>query len=332
MKQIILFGGSFDPVHDGHINMAKKALDQRGADELWFIPTQVSPFKSKSTDFHHRLAMLNFRCAEDSRFKVCDIEGKEAGPSYTIKTVLALEKDYPDYNFEFLIGDDQVKDLNQWKDYDLLKDLVQFIVYGRLGHDHEFPTIVGDMVHVSSSEIRRGTSTKTSVEVLNYMTTEGLYIDETLKYRLSPKRYEHVIRVKDLAMELGTVHKLNLQQVYLAAMWHDFSKEDLDLRDYVKQHMPHRLDDPKAFYHAYVAAHKLSYDYHYHDAEVLDAIISHVDGSSDSKLAMVLYIADKCEPGRKYDATGLIELSKENLCQGFKEVKREQELFLRRNL
>ena len=98
MKQIILFGGSFDPVHDGHINMAKKALDQRGADELWFIPTQVSPFKSKSTDFHHRLAMLNFRCAEDSRFKVCDIEGKEAGPSYTIKTVLALEKDYPDMN------------------------------------------------------------------------------------------------------------------------------------------------------------------------------------------------------------------------------------------
>lgn len=332
MKRIILFGGSFDPVHDGHINMAKKALEQRGAEELWFIPTQVSPFKTKSTDFRHRFAMLNYRCKEDSRFKVCDIEGQKKGPSYTIDTVLALHKAYPHYSFEFLIGDDQVENLHKWKRYEDLLEQVDFIVYGREGYAHQFPVIKGDYVSVSSSAIRQGTSTKTSVEVLNYMTSQGLYIDKTLSHRLSSYRYDHVIRVKDLAMQLGKVHQLNLLQVYLCAMWHDFSKEEANLRDYINQHMPHRLDDPEAFFHAYVAAHKLTYEYHYHDAEVLDAIISHVDGSSDSKLAMVLYVADKCEPGRDYDSSALIALAKDNIYKGFKEVKEEQEKYLRRKL
>ena len=332
MRRIILFGGSFDPVHDGHINMAKKALEQRNAEELWFIPTQVSPFKTKSTEFQHRLAMLNLRCKEDSRFKVCDIEGQEEGPSYTIDTVIALKKLYPNKTFEFLIGDDQVENLDKWKNYEELLTLVDFIVYGREGHTHDFPVIQGELVSVSSSEIRQGSKLNTSVEVLNYMTSHGLYIDETLKHKLSLYRYEHVLRVKDLAMELGKIHQLDLMQVYLSAMWHDFSKEEVNLRDYINQHMPHRLDDPEAFFHAYVAAHKLTYEYHYHDAEVLDAIISHVDGSSDSKLAMVLYIADKCEPGRNYDSSALIAKSKKDIYKGFKEVKEEQEKYLRRNL
>lgn len=332
MKKVILFGGSFDPVHDGHMNMAQKALDQRKADELWFIPTQVSPFKTKSTEFHHRYSMLEMRCTENKNFKVLDIEGKQKGPSYTIDTLQALSQQHPDYDFEFLIGDDQVEALDQWKDYEELLELTNFVVYGREGHKHSFPTVEGDRFDVSSSKIRQGTSLKTSVRVLNYMVSEGLYIDETLKFKLSPYRYDHVIRVKDLALRLGKAHNLDEMQVYLSAMWHDFSKEEKDLETYVKQHMPHRLEDPKAFFHAYVAAHKLTYEYHYHDAEVLDAISSHVDGSSDSKLSMVMYIADKCEPGRDYDSTSLIDLSMQDLRKGFNEVKLEQEEFLRRNL
>lgn len=332
MRRIILFGGSFDPVHDGHINMAKKALEQREADECWFIPTQVSPFKTKSTEFQHRFKMLEFRCLEDERFKVLDMEGKLPGPSYTINTVLKLTKEYPDLQFDFLIGDDQVNSLDQWKDYKKLESLITFVVYGREGHHHKFPVIVGEKVDVSSSAIRQGTSTMTSVAVLNYMTAQGLYIDEILQHKLSKFRYDHTIRVKDLAMELGQVHNLDLLQVYVAAMWHDYSKEEKDLKDYIAQHIPHQKDEPEAFFHAFVAAHKLSYDYHYHDAEVLDAIVSHVDGSSDSKLGMVLYIADKCEPNRPYDSQALIDLSKKDLSLAFKEVKKIQEDFLRRNL
>lgn len=331
MKRIILFGGSFDPVHDGHINMAKKALEQRKADECWFIPTQVSPFKTKSTEFQHRFKMLEFRCVEDERFRVLDLEGKLPGPSYTINTVLKLREKYPTYHFDFLIGDDQVDSLDQWKDYEKLESMLTFIVYGREGHEHKFPVIKGEKVSVSSSAIRQGRSTMTSVAVLNYMTVHGLYIDEILRHKLSPYRYEHSIRVKDLAIELASSHNLDLMQVYVAAMWHDFSKEEANLKAYIEAHIPHQKNEPQAFFHAFVAAHKLTYDYHYHDAEVLDAIVSHVDGSSDSKLAMVLYIADKCEPNRPYDSQALIDLSEKDLREGFKEVKRIQEDFLRRN-
>lgn len=332
MKKVILFGGSFDPVHDGHINMATQALAQRNADELWFIPTQVSPFKSKSSAFHHRFEMLEMRCQENEKFKVLDLEGKEAGPSYTIHTVEILREKHPHLAFEFLIGDDQVKSLHEWKNFERLETMVDFIVYGRLGHDHPYPVIEGELEDVSSSAIRQGESFKTSPQVLNYLVKEGLYIDELLQHRLSPKRYEHVIRTKDLAMQLGRAHQLNSMQVYLAAMWHDYAKEDKDLKEYMEIHMAHRLQEPHAFFHAYVAVHKLSYLYHYHDAQVLDAIAAHVDGSSASKLAMVLYIADKCEPGRNYDSSKLIATSMKDLNQGFKAVKEKQELFLRRKL
>ena len=332
MKKVILFGGSFDPVHDGHIKMAHQALLQRNADELWFIPTQVSPFKSKSTDFHHRFKMLEMRCKGNEKFKVLDLEGKKAGPSYTIDTVETLRTKHPHLSFEFLIGDDQVEALHQWKDFDRLKSLVDFIVFDRHGHDHSFPLIKGEPMDVSSSAIRLGESFKTSPQVLNYMVTEGLYIDKLLQHRLSAKRYEHVIRTKDLAMQLGKAHELDGMQVYLAAMWHDYAKEDKDLTKYMEIHMAHKIKEPHAFFHAYVAVHKLSYLYHYHDSQVLDAIVSHVDGSSESKLAMVLYIADKCEPGRNYDSSKLIETSMKDLNQGFKAVKEKQELFLRRNL
>lgn len=332
MKKVILFGGSFDPVHDGHINMAVKALEQRAGDEVWFIPTQVSPFKSKSTEFQHRFKMLELYCMKDKRFKVLDLEGKRPGPSYTINTLQSLKKTHPSFEFDFLIGDDQVEKLDQWKDYKTLKTLVNFIVYGRQGHDHPFPVIKGDKVEVSSSQIRAGKSLQTSLAVLNYMTQEGLYIDEILKNKISDFRYQHTVRVKDLALELGKVHQVDLRQVYLAAMWHDFSKEELDLKDYIKKHIPHQINNPPAFFHAFVAAHRLSYDYHFHDAEVLDAIVCHVDGSSDSKLAMVLYIADKCEVGREYDWQSLIDLSKRDLKEGFIQVKKLQEDFLRRNL
>lgn len=332
MKSVILFGGSFDPVHDGHIHIANEALKATQADELWFIPAQVNPFKQKNTEFKDRLNMLQYRTKENKKFKISTIEGDRKGTSFTIDTVKILSKDNPNTKFYFLIGDDQIPKLDQWKNYEQLREMVVFIVYGRKQNQHDFLSIEGKLIDVSSSEIRLGTSTQTSGEVLNYIVNHGLYIHDILKYRLSAYRYEHILRVKDLALKIAEKHKINLKQTYIAAMWHDYAKEDKDLEEYIKKHMPHKVDEPPAFYHAYVAAHRLTYDYHYYDSEVLDAIASHVDGSSSTPIGMVLYIADKCEPNRKYETQKYVELSMKDLEKGFNAVKIAHKQYLEEEL
>lgn len=328
MKHVILFGGSFDPIHNGHLNMALRALDERKADELWFIPNQVSPFKSDVTPFKNRFEMIELVLEIDSRFKVLDIEGKQEGPSYTIDTVLSIKKDHPDTKFDFLIGDDHIEFLEQWKNFKQLEKEIQFIVYGRNNIEHKYPQINGEIMNVSSSKIRLGESTESSSAVLRYIVEHSLYMHTILQNRLSTYRYEHVLRVCDLALELGKHHNLDLQRIKIAALWHDYAKEDKNLKEYIQKYLPECLDYPDAFYHAFVAADVLERHYKFYDKEVLEAIYYHVDGASDNDIAKVLYIADKCEPNRPFDTSKFINLAKNDLNLGFQELKKNQEEYL----
>ncbi|CAM3580337.1 nicotinate (nicotinamide) nucleotide adenylyltransferase [Erysipelothrix urinaevulpis] len=329
--KVVLFGGSFDPIHDGHLNMALLALTQRKADEVWFIPNQVSPFKQQKTSFKDRLKMVELMIENHPQLKVFDLEGQSLGPSYTIDTIKQLQTLYPTIQFEFLIGDDQVLNLSKWKDYDELMKRVQFIVYSRLSQEHDFPTVSGDIISVSSSEIRQGNSFKTSKEVLRYMMKKGLYLDEMIKERLSSYRYEHSLRVTKLALELGEHHGLDTEQIYLCAMWHDAYKEDPNLDKMIHEFLPEMFDKPQAFYHAYLAAYSLKHSYYVDCDAVYDAIWNHVDGGSKAKLAKILYIADKCEPKRNYDTETLLTQCFEDLDKGFEAVKKDQENYLKRS-
>ena len=328
MKHVILFGGSFDPVHFGHLTMAKKALKQRKADAVFFIPNQQSPFKKKKTDFSHRYQMLKLATAHEPRFFVLDLEGQFEGPSYTIDTVTSLLKQYPKTQFDFLIGDDQIERLHEWKDFSRLDQLLTFIVYGREGKKHPYPVINGDIVKTSSTLIRQGMSCMTDEKVLRYFVENHLYTEEILKTKLSPERLAHTYRVKDLALEIAAVHHLDLNRIKIAALWHDLYRECQNTDTLIPTSLRpvHR-----AFDHAYLAADTLSRHYFYRDKHVLKAITHHVNGQAHNDIAKVLFIADKCERGRKYDSEPLIELSKKDLNKGFKACKEASEAYLRRN-
>ena len=175
--------------------------------------------------------------------------------------------------------------------------------------------------NISSTAIRQGLQFDTKPSILEYMMRECMYVDEMLKTRLSEIRYQHSLRVVELAKELAIHHKIDLKAVSLAAYMHDYCKENYD-DIYFEAGDVHQ-----ALYHGFAAASFLSKKYYIKDKRVLKAIESHVSGSGTHPLSMILYIADKCERGRNYDSEPLIALAKQDLRKGFKQVKLEAEKY-----
>lgn len=333
---MLLFGGSFDPIHNGHLEIAKNAIKHTQYDEVWFLVAALNPFKDKSTSFQHRVKMIELMIRPFKKLKVCTIENDMPTPSYSIDTVKRLMKIYPKVEFGFLIGSDQIPKLNEWKDFDKLNQLVAFSVYEREGHQesHNYPVIPGSHITVSSTEIRKGQSNLTSKHVLRYMMYEGLYLEEIVRNNMSEFRYHHTLEVTKLALELGSIHKVDLKKMRLIAMMHDLCKEweATRLKEIVSMIDERLLEYPSAFYHAFAASYWLNHYYCIYDKQILSAIHNHVHGGSYSKYGMILYIADKCERTRPYDTETLIDLSKQNLIEGFHAVKLSSEKYIKEHI
>lgn len=134
MKKIGLFGGTFDPVHNGHLAVGRAALRQLALDTLYFIPASSPPHKSDQliTPFFHRVAMLRLAVRGEPRFVVSDIEGLRGGPSYTIDTLLQFRQILgPEVDFFFVIGLDAFADITTWKSYHELLNRTSFVVIDR---------------------------------------------------------------------------------------------------------------------------------------------------------------------------------------------------------
>jgi len=336
LRKVLLFGGSFDPIHNGHLEIAKNAIKYTHYDEVWFLVAALNPFKDKSTSFEHRVKMIELMIKPFKKLKVCTIENKMPKPSYSIDTVKKLMKIYPKVEFGFLIGSDQIPKLNEWKDFDRLNQLVAFSVYQREGYQepHKYPIIPGSQINVSSTEIRTGQSNLTSKHVLRYMMYEGLYLEEIIRNNMSESRYHHTLEVTKLALELGSINKLDLKKMRLIAMMHDLCKEweASRLKQIVSMIDERLLEYPNAFYHAFAASYWLNHYYGIYDKEILSAIHNHVNGASYSKYGMILYIADKCERTRPYDTEAFIDLSKQNLIEGFQAVKLSSEKYIKEHI
>jgi nicotinate-nucleotide adenylyltransferase len=158
-----LFGGSFDPVHLGHLFVARAAREEAGLARVFFIPAAQSPFKPEAqpAPAAERLRWLRLALAGDTTAEVDDQEIRRGGASYTIDTVRAYAREYPAAELFYLIGADQTAQLHLWREAGELARLVQFLVVPRPG---EAPAALaapfrgrvlrGCPLGVSSSEIR----------------------------------------------------------------------------------------------------------------------------------------------------------------------------------
>jgi len=162
-KRIGLFGGSFDPIHVGHLKMAERAAKQLGLERVFFIPNAVSPLKSSPpvASGRDRLAMIRAAIRGRPRFKALDLEIRRGGTSYTFDTVAALAGG-TSAKLYFLIGADALSDLARWHRAEELARRVTFAVFRRPGSPGirppgwvgEWVEVRGPLNDVSSTEIR----------------------------------------------------------------------------------------------------------------------------------------------------------------------------------
>ena len=161
--KIGLFGGSFDPVHLGHLLVAQATIEELGLDRLFFIPAAQSPFKSENeiAPAKIRLQLLRLALAGKTNCEIDEQEIWRGGISYSIETLRDYAKRFSGAQLFYLIGADNISKLNEWREADELAKLAEFVAVPRLGEKAaEFPKpfcgriLKGFPIEISSSQIR----------------------------------------------------------------------------------------------------------------------------------------------------------------------------------
>jgi len=167
-RNIGLFSGSFNPIHNGHLILANYICEYEGLDEIWFVVSPLNPLKSSDELLNNeiRYRWVEQAIAPYSRFRACDIEFEMPLPSYTIQTLKALKERYAGIEFTLIIGSDNWLCFEQWKDYQSIIDNYQILIYPRKGYEIAdqggLPASVrltcAPQIEISSSFIRKAKS------------------------------------------------------------------------------------------------------------------------------------------------------------------------------
>jgi nicotinate-nucleotide adenylyltransferase len=192
-----VFGGTFDPVHLGHLTLAQEARERLGLGQVLFMPAGRPWMKDRAiTPAPHRLAMLQLAVEDNLAFAISWIETDRPGVSYTAETLAGLSREMPGERLFFLLGWDALEDLPRWKDPERVLALAELVVFPRAGYPApSLPDLgrllpgVGKRVHllegpiiqISSTEVRRRVREGLSIRYLvpraveKYILEKGLY-------------------------------------------------------------------------------------------------------------------------------------------------------------
>ncbi|WP_027125591.1 nicotinate (nicotinamide) nucleotide adenylyltransferase [Gelidibacter mesophilus] len=132
--KIGLYFGTFNPIHVGHLIIANHMAEHSALDQIWFVVTPQSPFKVKASmlDNHDRFEMVYRATADYPKLRPNDIEFGMSQPNYTINTLTYLKEKYPMHEFALIMGEDNLKSLHKWKNYELILANHHIYVYPRL--------------------------------------------------------------------------------------------------------------------------------------------------------------------------------------------------------
>jgi nicotinate-nucleotide adenylyltransferase len=331
--KIAILGGSFNPIHNGHLALAEAARLAFGYDRIILIPSFQSPFKPeyKETSAQNRLDMCAAAISGDSFSTIDNCEIKREGVSYTIDTIKHIEYKYrPEGKIGLIIGDDLAADFHKWKAADDIAARCDIILARRFSADQteiDFPfphkKLQNDIVELSSSAIRAQIIQQSNWHFLvppsvRFIIEEkGLYQDEAhslasliahvedhARMRLPFSRFLHSRNVALLSAELCTRFGLNPQKGYLAGITHDICKTmnekqmtELALKDggEISNIEQHKF----TLLHGRAAAVYIKEFFQINDKEILDAVKFHTSASETmGAIAKIVYIADKFEIGR----------------------------------
>lgn len=329
-ERIGIFGGTFDPVHKGHVAAAECFISRKALDILYIIPNHVPPLKdSESAPPLDRRKMLELAFSGAEKAHVCDIELERPGVSYTCDTLRELQTLHPGAEFFLLVGDDWISCFARWREYEYILRNATLVIAGRSAQNPEIlsklcipggkkpETLGNELIEISSTEFRKTKDASLLPEsVYSYIIHKGLYGTEGAQerilnsLRLSERRMIHTKSVADTAEMLAKTHfpqEIDINDARIAALMHDYTKEDatdIQLALCAKYGIVPTDDDLKSpkLLHSKTAAAIAQREFGLSDA-ICSAVYWHTSGrSAMSPLEAVIYLADYIEPTRKDDS------------------------------
>jgi len=190
-EKIGLFFGTFDPIHNGHLRIAKYITEEKLAHKVWLVVTPENPIKlrSKISSFNHRFNMAKIATEKYDNIMPSDLEVNLKKPNYTIDTLEYISNKLKDIEFSLIIGEDNYKIFDTWKDYEKILSNYKIFIYPRKGTLKENPHIInenamyigGPRIDLSSTNIRNIISKNSdpkdliSAKVMEYINSNKLY-------------------------------------------------------------------------------------------------------------------------------------------------------------
>jgi len=343
MKKII-FGGAFDPIHQGHINMAFLASKQLDADVI-FVPSKVSVWKNTShSSIDDKLALINIAIKGYQRFSIDTFEiNNPPDITYTIETVKYFTSKYPNDKFFYLMGADQVNQFHLWNNAEEIAKLVQLVYFKRPDYEIDKNNvekfnmfeIKGTMVNTSSTDIRIFDKLDISIEELEYICKHKLFLNQKVASFLDDKRYYHSCEVAKLAYRVAVKNKLdNPSQYYVAGLLHDIGKNNVNKEEIMKEHFPDYAHLPHFSYHQFVGRYIAEKEFGIKDESILRSIEFHATGIDHMDLlGKVVYASDKVEPTRDFETDQYIQALFKNAEKGFLVVlEQNRDYFIKKNI
>jgi nicotinate-nucleotide adenylyltransferase len=333
--KIAILGGSFNPIHNGHLALAEAARLAFHYDRIILIPSFQSPFKPeyKETNAQDRLDMCISAIAGNPFFTLDDCEIKREGVSYTIDTINYIDQKYrPDGKLGLIIGDDLAADFHKWCSAEEIAARTDIILARRFSENHDeigfpFPykKLHNEIVTLSSGEVRNCIQKKTSWRYLvpqpvcSIIEERGLYTEENAnplaqliahiehhaRMLLPFDRFLHSRNVALLSAELCSRFGCDPQKGYLAGIAHDLckmmpEKRMIELAEKDGREISKIEQKKISLLHGRASAVYIKEFFQIDDDEILEAVRFHTYASeSMGALAKIVYIADKIEIGRE---------------------------------
>lgn len=334
MKAYGIMGGTFDPIHNGHLKMAEAARDQLALDEVLFIPDGDPPHKLKLAPAEDRLRMVEMAVEGLTRFRAVDMEVRRAGQTFTVDTLERLKETHPSDRFLFIVGADTLMLLETWRNFSRVAQLLSGIACAPRGSVPEsearnrrealrmfygLDVFFLDMapVDISSTDVRSAAARGLSIDALvpkkvgEYIREHHLYQDpilSKLQKTLTKERYRHTLGVEQTAIELARRYGEDVEKARIAALLHDCARclDSVEMRRLIG----HPVGDMtlRALMHAPAGAALAREQYGIEDEAIISAIRWHTTGHEGmTRLEKIIYLADFIEPNRP-NYPGLPEL------------------------
>ena len=319
-----VLGGTFDPIHEGHLYLAEQAMRFFSLDGVVLAPAGNPPHKDGiQAGAKQRLKMWRIACEGCEGLFVTDADIRDGKPSYSMALMKRLSREYADTRFYFILGADKLPNLHRWHKAEALFKLTDFIVCPREGErllPNPEAERMGARIHVMKTDTFPGASHEIReqlgryedpeslpVKVLDYIASHSLYGQDVLprlRTMMNEHRYVHTLGVRDKAVELARRFGAPVMKAALAALLHDCAKgmSTRELRSIALEH--HLTEDDGilasgALLHGIVGAHLARTEFGITDEDVLGAIRCHTMGRENmSVLELVIFVADAIEQNR----------------------------------